>query len=260
MRKNKKIGLVLSGGGIRGVAHIGLLKVLDDHNIKPEIVAGSSAGALVGALYAKGYSTDSMIDFFHDTPLFKFSLLSNNKPGLLDTEKYYTYFKQYFPEDSFESLNKMLYVTATNLEYGRLDYFWSGELIRPLLASAALPPVFSPVLINNNLYADGGIMNNFPVEPLQNTCDLIISSFVNPIEPLDKEHLSSTRKILDRVYHLSNYSASEIKFSLCQYVFRPIGIEKINTLESKQIDNAYQIGFDHASKEIESIKKALGME
>ncbi|HDO26739.1 MAG TPA: phospholipase, partial [Bacteroidetes bacterium] len=173
-----KIGLVLSGGGIRGIAHIGLIKVLEDHNIKPDIVSGASAGALVGALYAKGYSTETIIDFFHNTPLFRISFFAKNKPGLLDMEKYQTYFKEYFPEDSFESLEKQLYITATNLEDGRLDFFSSGELINPLLASAALPPVFAPVLINDKLYVDGGIMNNFPVEPLENNCDFIISSFV----------------------------------------------------------------------------------
>ncbi len=254
-----KIGLVLSGGGIRGIAHIGLIKVLEDHNIKPDIVSGASAGALVGALYAKGYSTETIIDFFHNTPLFRISFFAKNKPGLLDMEKYQTYFKEYFPEDSFESLEKQLYITATNLEDGRLDFFSSGELINPLLASAALPPVFAPVLINDKLYVDGGIMNNFPVEPLENNCDFIISSFVNPIEKVDKEDLNSTRKVLDRIYHLGNYSAAQVKFNLCQYVFRPNGIENISTLDKKQIDIAYQIGYDHALKEIDVIKNALGM-
>ncbi len=254
-----KIGLVLSGGGIRGIAHIGLIKVLEDHNIKPDIVSGASAGALVGALYAKGYSTETIIDFFHNTPLFRISFFAKNKSGLLDMEKYQTYFKEYFPEDSFESLEKQLYITATNLEDGRLDFFSSGELINPLLASAALPPVFAPVLINDKLYVDGGIMNNFPVEPLENNCDFIISSFVNPIEKVDKEDLNSTRKVLDRIYHLGNYSAAQVKFNLCQYVFRPNGIENISTLDKKQIDIAYQIGYDHALKEIDVIKNALGM-
>jgi len=259
MGKNKKTGLVLSGGGVRGIAHIGLIKVLEDHDIIPDIISGTSSGALVGALYAKGYPAETMMDFFHNTPLFRISFFAKNKPGLLDMEKYQTYLKEYFPEDSFELLKKQLYVTATNLEYGRLDYFSSGELIKPLLASAALPPVFSPVMINVSLYVDGGIMNNFPVDPLQNTCDFILSSFVNPIERVDKENLNSTRKVLDRIYHLGNYSAAQVKFNLCQYVFRPNGIENISTLDKKQIDIAYQIGYDHALKEIDVIKNALGM-
>lgn len=259
MKRNKKIGLVLSGGGIRGAAHIGLLKVLEENDIKPDVISGASAGALVGALYANGYSVNSMMDFFRNSPLFKISFYAKHKPGLLDTEKYQHYFMQYFPKNSFKNLKKELYVTVTNLEYGRLEYFSAGELIHPLLASSAFPPVFSPVTLNNSLYADGGIMNNFPVEPLLGNCNLIIGSFVNPIEREKKENLNSIRKVLDRVYHLSSYSASQIKFNQCQYVFRPLGIEHIKTFDSKHLDKAFKIGYEHAQKEIGLIKDAIAM-
>ena len=86
------------------------------------------------------------------------------KPGLLDTERYFDLLARYFPGNSFESLQRKLYVVATDLQKGDEQIFSEGELIKPLLASAALPPVFSPVDINGRLYADGGIMNNFPYD------------------------------------------------------------------------------------------------
>jgi NTE family protein len=105
-----QLGIVLSGGGVRGMAHIGLLKALEEHDIQPEIIAGSSAGALVGALYAYGHDFDAMLEFFKTVPLFKFSFYSAVKPGLLDIDKYRVFFKDYFPENDFAALNKPLHV------------------------------------------------------------------------------------------------------------------------------------------------------
>ena len=99
--KMEKIGLVLSGGGIRGMAHIGLIKAMQEHNLEAHSVAGTSIGALVGALYAKNIPTDEMLDFFKNAPLFQYNFFTFNKPGFIDTERYYDLFKTYFPENSF---------------------------------------------------------------------------------------------------------------------------------------------------------------
>ena len=95
---SEKIGLVLSGGGVRAIAHIGFIKVLLENNIVPERVSGTSAGALVAALYAAGYQPDEMLSFFKQTPLLKFSLYARGKVGLMDSDKYELYFKKYFPK------------------------------------------------------------------------------------------------------------------------------------------------------------------
>ncbi|WP_321978467.1 patatin-like phospholipase family protein, partial [Aureibaculum sp. 2210JD6-5] len=87
--EGKAIGLVLSGGGVKGMAHIGVIKALKEHGINAEIISGVSAGALVGALYANGLDESDMLHFFRQTPLFKYNFLSINKPGLFDTEKYH---------------------------------------------------------------------------------------------------------------------------------------------------------------------------
>src|SRR5690606_20960437 len=115
MLEGKSIGLVLSGGGIRGMAHIGLIKAMREHGIEAEMVAGTSVGALVGALYANGNSTESMLNFFRETPLFQYSFFAINKPGFIDTERYINIFKDFFPKDTFESLEKPLFVVATDL-------------------------------------------------------------------------------------------------------------------------------------------------
>jgi NTE family protein len=255
---NEEIGLVLSGGGVRAIAHVGLIKVLLENGIVPSHVSGTSAGALVCALYAAGYNTDDMITFFKQTPILDFSLYALKKPGILDSEKYEKFFKTFFKENSFEKLKYPLSITATNLLSGKLEYFSKGELIKPLIASCALPPLFSPLKINNNFYSDGGILNNFPVEPLKKKkLHKIIGSFVNPITPIKETDINTSLKLVYRVYHLGLEVNNIKKFKLCNYVFEPVEIDKIGTLESKGIDTAFQIGYHQAKKEIDNILKSL---
>ena len=104
MLKDKSIGLVLSGGGVRGMAHIGLIKAMREHQIEAKVVAGTSIGALVGALYANDNTVDEMLTFFKETPLFQYSFFAINKPGFIDTERYVSIFKDFFPDNSFKSL------------------------------------------------------------------------------------------------------------------------------------------------------------
>lgn len=254
---NKGIGLVLSGGGVRAIAHVGFLQVLIENNIIPTKVSGTSAGALVCALYAAGYNTKEMLSFFKETPLLKLSLYAFNKPGIMDSEKYIDFFKEYFSEDTFESLKMPLTITATNLLNGKLDYFNQGQLIKPLIASCALPPVFSPIEVNGNLYSDGGVLNNFPIEPLKNKCSKILGSFVNPIEEIDKSEISSSMELMYRVYHIGLDASNIKKFSECDYVFSPKDIDKVGVLDSNGIDKAFKIGYESAQKEIDTILKSV---
>jgi NTE family protein len=252
----QKIGLVLSGGGVRAIAHIGFIQVLLDNNIVPTKVAGTSAGALVSALYAAGYSPKEMLSFFEQTPLLKLSLYAMNKPGIMDSDKYALFFKKFFPDNSFESLKYPLTVTATNLIEGKLDFFNSGELIKPLIASSALPPIFSPIEIEENLYSDGGILNNFPIEPLLD-CDIILGSFVNPVAKIDKSEINSSLKLLYRVYHIGLDAVNVKKFNQCNYVFAPVELNKIGVLDGNAVKKAYNLGYELAKKEIKLILKAV---
>ena len=255
---NDEIGLVLSGGGVRAIAYVGLIQVLLENDIVPTQVSGTSAGALVCALYAAGYDTEDMLKFFKHTPILSFSLYARHKPGILDSEKYEKFFKKFFVENSFEKLKYPLTTTATNLLTGKLEYFNKGELIKPLIASCALPPIFSPLKINDNFYSDGGILNNFPVEPLKkNHVKKIIGGFVNPITAVQESDINTSLKLMHRVYHLGLEANNIKKFNLCNYVFLPQEIDKIGTFESKGIDKAYEIGYNHAKKEIKDILISL---
>ena len=243
----KQIGIVLSGGGVRGMAHIGALKALQEHNIHPHWIAGSSVGALVGALYAKGRTISEMLSFFKETPLFRYNFFSFGKPGLLDTDRYHRVFEHYWPENSFEALQKPLFIVATDILKGEETFFSEGELIRPLLASAALPPIFSPVRLKDKLYSDGGIMNNFPLEPLEDRASFIIGSNVSVIKSVKETDIRSSFQLANRTTALMLYAINREKINECNMIFEPIALEKIGVLDKKGIEKAYEIGYSHAS-------------
>ena len=254
--RSKSIGLVLSGGGVRGMAHIGLIKAMEEFGLKADVVAGSSVGALVGALYAAEKSVDDMLRFFKETPLFKYNYFAVAKPGLINTERYIDIFQHYFPENSFESLKKELHVVATNLELGQEIFINSGELIKPLLASAALPPVFSPVLYNGAFHADGGIMNNFPSEPVLNQVEYLIGSNVSIVSKLDKKYLNNSFQLTARVTGLMIYAINRDKIHKCNLVVEPQALEHIGILDRKGIEKAYALGYEAAVRQLETLDLA----
>ena len=253
MLEDKSIGLVLSGGGVRGMAHIGLIKAMREHQIEAKVVAGTSIGALVGALYANDNTVDEMLTFFKETPLFQYSFFAINKPGFIDTERYFNVFKTFFPDDSFKSLKRPLFVVATDLLKGNEKVFYDGELIKPLLASAALPPVFSPVNIDNVLYADGGIMNNFPKEYVDHITDFTIGSNVSITVPLEKKDLRNSFQLTARVTSLMIHASNHEKLQECDLFIEPGELDSIGVLDKKGIENAFNIGYEHGSKALEKL-------
>ncbi|WP_067028917.1 patatin-like phospholipase family protein [Allomuricauda sp. CP2A] len=248
---NTTLGLVLSGGGVKGMAHIGLLKALEQRGIYPSQISGVSAGALVGGLYADGASIEEMLLFFKETPLLKYNFVTLNKPGLFDTDKYLPFFDDFFTAHRFEELDKRLVVVATNLLKGEPVYFEKGELFAPLLASAALPPVFSPVSIDGQLFADGGIMNNFPVEPLAGACDVIIGCYASSMKEVGKGQIKSALQISQRANLLMLHANAMDKLHIPDLLIVPEELGNIKVLDKKGIDKAFVLGYDHANRKLD---------
>ena len=244
---------MLSGGGVRGMAHIGLLKALDEHDITVNCISGSSVGALVGALYANGSTVQEMLQFFKGTPVFQYSFFALGKPGLIDIERYIPILQKYFDKDDFSELKIPLFVVATDLMNGQEVVFESGELIRPILASAALTPFFSPIEINGVLYADGGIMNNFPKEYVEKESDFVIGSNVSITERLEKKHLKNSLQLAGRITGLMIYASCREKIGECDMMVEPQELSQIGVLDKKGIDKAFTIGYDAASFALEKM-------
>lgn len=238
-----KTGLVLSGGGVRGVAHIGAIKALEEYGIYPSHIAGTSAGAIVGALYAGGHTCGEILDFFKTTQIFSINNYARSKPGFVDTEKFYDHLKSYLPKDSFASLRTPLYITATNLLDGTLKVFDSGELIKPILASAAVPGLFAPVSFNSGYYVDGGTLNNFPVDLIKFHCDQVVGVYVNPFEKMKITDLKHAHNVLERAYHIMVANETIVKFEDCDILIRPDRMAEFSMFSLKNIDTLFELGY-----------------
>lgn len=237
LQEGQSINLVLSGGGVKGVAHIALLEYLSDKGIEIKAISGSSAGALVGALYCSGQSPADILDFFKDTPIFRYSWLNPIKAGIFDSMKYAAVINKYVKEE-FDDLDIPLHIAATNIEKNKAVYFSKGHLADPLLASCAVPAVFTPVEIDGELYSDGGITDNFPVHPFSEIELYCLGSCVCRPDAKSKNELNSILKVSQHANNLLLYSANTYKFELTDLtILFPTG--RYGTFDTKSIDAIY---------------------
>ena len=253
-----KTGLVLSGGGVRGIAHIGAIKALEEQEIIPSIIAGTSAGAIVGALYAGGNSPDEILHFFKSVNPFSISNYAVNKPGFVNSEKLYANFKAVLPKDTFEALQIPLAITATNILDGTLQVFRKGSLIQAVLASAAFPGIFTPVQIADAYYVDGGTLNNFPVDLIRQECDTLIGVYVNPFEKVAFKNLKYFYNVVERSFQIRNASESMAKFPMCDLLICPKDLGNFSTFSMKEMDKIFLLGYNSTKEALRTTKgKAL---
>jgi NTE family protein len=199
--KKYRTGIVLSGGAARGFSHLGVLQALNESNIYPDIISGTSVGAIVGSLYADGNKPYEILSLLSKNSRLDYFSLTMPKEGLLQISGLIKILKETLRAKTFEELKIPLFVTATDLNNGRIVYFSSGELLRPVIASSSIPVLFKPLIIDNVFYVDGGVMNNMPIEPLENICEIIIGSYVNPIG--NENSFSSLINVAVRTFQLS---------------------------------------------------------
>jgi NTE family protein len=252
-----KVGIVLSGGGIRGIAHLGVLKALSGAGMTFQKIAGTSAGSIVGALFAQGHDPHDVLEIFLKTRLIKYLRPSLGTPGLLTLESTKKLFLEYIPHNSFEKLKTPLIITATDFTVGRLEYFSKGELIPAILASSTIPGIFKPISINSHLYVDGGVMNNFPVEPLLDDCDFIIGSSCNHLR--DIKQVGGMKSYISRAAIMSVNADMEEKCKLCDVVIEPEGLGEITVFEVNKAEEIYWRAYEAALKKIQSDEKLKGL-
>ncbi|MDP4284526.1 MAG: patatin-like phospholipase family protein [Bacteroidota bacterium] len=253
----KKVGLVLSGGGTRGFAHLGLLKVLDELNIKPFAISAVSIGAILGALYASGKKPDEILELSKKNSFFSFSNLLWRKEGLFSMEPIKKLLTEQIVEDSFESLQISFFISVTDFTDNKLISFSSGELIKWIIASASVPVLFSPVIHENRLMVDGGLLNNLPVEPLTGLCDTIIGMHVNKIEVKPGSTMKLSKlAITERCFHMSIANSVYSRAKHCDLFFEP-ALDSFGMFDVKHADKIFEIGYNTALKQKDQLIKML---
>ncbi len=160
------LGLALGGGGMKGLAHVGALSILEAYHLKPQMIAGTSIGALVGVFYAAGYGARRLEKLMQDLNFLGLLGARFDGKGLLDVDKLEAYLHEHLGVETFEDLSIPLKVVCTDLETGEAVVFDQGPLVKPVLASTTIPGVFAPIRIEGRVLVDGGLRNNLPVSVL----------------------------------------------------------------------------------------------
>lgn len=183
-----RIGLALSGGAVRGIAHIGVLKYLEEREIKPCCLAGTSAGSIVGALYCSGKTVEDLqriASTISWKDLVKFSF---PQVGIIDSKRLLRIIKEHIGETTFDELKIPLIINAVDLLSGKEIIIEDGIVAEAVQASCAIPGIFTPVKRNQYLLVDGGLLDNVPAAHMKNrNIDHLISVNVGAQRPLNKE-------------------------------------------------------------------------
>ncbi|WP_158730207.1 MULTISPECIES: patatin-like phospholipase family protein [unclassified Flavobacterium] len=254
--KTQSIGLVLSGGGSKGLAHAGVIKFLEEQKIKPSQVAGTSAGSIVGALYAWGKTPEEILEFFKSIYLFHWKHLTFKKAGLIDSESFRVYFESIFKDATIGDLKIPVQITATDMVRGKLKIFGpSTKIVDAILASSAFPGILSPYEIDGNIYSDGGILNHFPTDILQGQCETIIGIYVSPIQKIEAKDLRSIKAVTTRAFDILSANSNIHKFNMCDWVIEPKDLCLYSTFETNKIkmDQVFNIGYQAAKKSFEKL-------
>lgn len=262
MSDGPRIGIALSGGGVRGLAHVGVLQALRENGVDPVHFSGTSAGALVGAMAAADCTIDQMLDFWLTTKPFRVAKIAASgslltRPGIFRPETYVDDLKRYVPFERFEDLPRRLSVTVAAMLAGEGRVIDAGPLWPIVMASAAFPLAFSPVPLDDEMYMDGGIIDNFPVQPVRATCDVVIGVDVSSQRSFTAEHLSTVRGIIERLMDLGFGADSAEQGAACDVCICPEGANDYGSFDTGAMLDLYQLGYQAGCKAMPAVRAAL---
>jgi NTE family protein len=246
MARTIKIGLALSGGAARGMAHLGVARALYERGIYPDIISGTSSGAIVGAFLADGFDPGTLCDMFAEKKIFEFVNLSLRKQGFLKAAGLRELIRKNLKAKTIEELRIPYYAAVTNMNSGLVEYFNKGNIEDIVLASSSIPIVFTPVEMNGAIYCDGGILDNLPVKPIRNQCDKLIGVHVNYAGP--KNDIRGMKMITERAFRLSIGRGVPEIGEQCDLYIEPRGLAEFGLLELGRGKQMVDIGYNAANE------------
>ncbi len=238
----QKYDFVLSGGGARGFAHIGVIKALQEQAITFNAISATSSGAIVAAFLCDGYTPDEVAKICREgIPITRFNF--HFTQGFLSIEALRKLFEKYLRSKTFDELKHPLYVSVTDLDNGSQVIINKGLLADALIASASIPIIFPPVIINGKHYVDGGLSGNLPSEPFKNSHLKTIGVHVNPLNSYNSE--DNVMKQLERILHLSIREKVMREKERLHLFIEPEGLKEFGLFDTKKIDKIIEMGYDH---------------
>jgi NTE family protein len=237
----KKIGLALSGGGARGIAHIGVIQALEESGVEFCEIAGTSAGSIVGALYAHGHSPKEIFEIIKGVSLYSSVRPAWGAGGWLKMDGLHEVLRKHLPDNDFAKLKLPFTAAATEIRKGEIHYINEGELIPAVLASCSIPGIFYPMALNGGLYVDGGILDNLPSMPLTKRCDFVIGSHCNLVSPTFDA--TSSRAVIERSLLMAIGAITWSSKQLCDFVIEPPGLDKYTVFDIGRSKEIFDIGY-----------------
>ncbi len=251
-----RVNLVLSGGAARGIAHIGVIKALEELGFSIKALSGSSAGSIVAVFYSYGYAPEEMLRLVKETRWFSLFRPRIPRSGLFSLKGAERYLRELIPIERVEDLPRKVYICATDLLTARSIYFSKGELAPILLGSCALPGIFEPIKYDRYVLIDGGVMNNLPVEPFERYKTLKVGVDVNPIEKVSR--VGNIVNVLIRSFFLAVRSNADSRKDLCDLVITP-DIVEYSPLDVRKADRLYELGYLKTLRVMERFLKQRGL-
>lgn len=249
------LGIALSGGGAKGFAHLGVLQALNENDIYPQVISGTSAGALAGALYADGNEPKDIVSFFKQKKFQEFAEFGIPNGGFFKSTKLHSFLKSHLKAKSFDELKTPLYVAATDIEQGVLKIFTEGDIVSAVVASCTVPLVFAPIEIDSHYYVDGGLLKNFPVSTIRKECRKIIGVNVSPIRPL--QYKQSLKYVAERSFHYMSSSNTFQDCKLCDYLIESPDLSVYSMFDLDNVDEIYNTGYTLALRYIAQEKERI---
>ncbi len=257
--KKIKLGLVLGGGGCRGIGHIGVIKAFDELGIDFDYVAGTSAGSIVGALYAFGRSGKEMEELV--LGLKKKDIMSGGIPFVkpLKTQKLEELLNGVFGDLTvFSELKKPLTVVCTDLKTGKEIDFDYGNVAKVVSASCAVPGVFTPVVYENMHLIDGGVRNNVPVDVCKKMgANVVFAVDVNHLRGTGTISLSTT-SVVSQSIGIMMQSKVDKTLEMADLIFKP-SLEQFSPLKFDGVEEMIEIGYNTVIKNKDKIFKILSI-
>ena len=242
-----RLGVALSGGGARGFAHAGALLAIEEAGLKPDIIAGVSAGSVIAVLYAAGVQPKRMVELFLQGGFTDFAELNFGGGGLFRIERFKRFILRAIGgEKNLEDLRIPTYIGVTDLDNGVPAEFHTGPLGDRMIASCSIPIVFRPVTIDGVQYVDGGVLRNHPAWIIRDKCDLLIGVNVSPLR-----EAPSTNSILNvamRTYNLMAKANQSIDMAMCDISIQTPELTHYKVFNLKDIKKVFLSGYIHTRR------------
>lgn len=239
------IGLALSGGGARGFAHLGAIRALEEAGIRPDIIAGVSAGSVVACLYAAGLSVEQIINLFVDkkfNDFCEFSFSFRRLGGFFSLDKFREFIASAIaPAVNMEDLKMPTYFGVTDFDRGCRAEFHEGEITTRLAASCAIPICFQPVVIDGTAYVDGGVVRNMPAWIIRDKCRKLIGINCSPV--LRRRDEGTMTDVALRSYNLMAKANQSEDLAMCDLAIEIPQIAHYKVFNLKEVNKVYIAGY-----------------